>query len=351
MSYHVLRLRTLMNRPERIDLTQPVALLDEEAPPAVLVLDEALAREALKSDAIAPYDLLAYWKAAARRPSAPLSALEGFFRETPVLLHGEAQRAARKALVPCYRRIEHALPQWLPAFGRDYFQAQSRLQPLHALELARGFLEAANRQIMAIDVGCAADLLPPLPNSLFTLFPRPDALQDYDAKLAALIQVLADLLGAQNRDRGDAWALVSVAVMGQEALLAALVYGLTHEAPQAPWTAEALMQESAPVSMLVGRRALRDVRMKGVSFEQGQMIYICPFLTHQAAAVSKSAEEAPATLSFGSGVHVCAGRKIALILAQCFLDARLQQDDLSLDCSGLIFSRDINLVVRRDLEE
>lgn len=340
-----------MNRPERIDFTHSVAMLDEEAPPAVLVLNETLAREVLKSDAIAPYDLLAYWKAAARRPSAPLPALEGFFRRTPVLLHGAPQRDARKALMPCYRRVERALPEWLSSFSRDYFEAQSRSRPVHALELAGGYLEAVNRQIMAIDVGSAADALPPLPSGLFSLFPRSGDLQDYDAKLGALAHFLADRLAAVGRDRQEAWALVSVAVMGQEALFAALVYGMVHSASEPPWTAEALIHASAPVSMLVGRQVLRDVRLNGVPFQQGQMIYICPFLTHRAAEIEKDIQETPPTLSFGSGLHVCAGRKIALIIAQSFLDARLEHDDLIVDCTNLMFSRDINLVVRRNLEE
>ena len=98
MSYHVLRLRTLMNRPERIDFAAPVVALDEEHPPALLVLGDSLVKAVLKSDLVVPYDLVGYWKLAARLSPEALPAIDAFFDQTPILLHGSAQREARKSL-------------------------------------------------------------------------------------------------------------------------------------------------------------------------------------------------------------------------------------------------------------
>ena len=348
MSYHVLRLRTLMNRPERVALSESLMTLDEEDPPALLVLDEAQVKSILKSEAIEPYDLVGYWKVAARLPGTPLPAIESFFKKTPILLHGQEHRDVRRALTPCYRRIEVAMDSWLPDFIRAFFstaRARSGLQNIAAIPFVSAFLDALNRTLIAQDLKCQADSLPVLPNKLFSLLQRSDALMDYDARLACLVHDLAARLSFQQRDPEEAWALVSIAVMGQEPLLAGLLYGLAHRADGGQWTAESLMRMAAPVSMLVGRQVLADVTVDGHPLRQGQTVYICPFLSHRSMDAQAPAGQATSSLSFGMGPHLCAGRTIALKIVQGFLDGLQQFPDLSMDCRGLRFSRDINLQV------
>jgi hypothetical protein len=349
MSYHVLRLRTLMNRPERIDFSQPMIALDDEQPPALLLLDEPLVKTSLKSDAIAPYDLLAYWKTAARLQPDSLPALNGYFHETPILLNGTRQRETRRALVPGYRRIEIGLDHWLADFSKAYVAGWANVPSVPALGLVHGYLNAVNREIIARDLGCPAQSLPALPHTLFTLLPRSEQLQDYNTKLQALLDDLQAKLISAGRSIEEAWMLVSVSVMGQEALLAGLTYGLAHPAPTGRWSAEALMRESAPVSMLVGRRVLQNVTLEGHPLLEGQTIYICPFLAHRTMAqqptLTQPENTSEASYAFGAGAHVCAGRNIALKMVQAFLNACNDLPDLQIDCSGLKFSRDINLMV------
>ena len=347
MSYHVLRLRTLMNRPERVDLAQAVIALDEEDPPAAMLLGDALVKAALKSPAVEPYDLVGYWKLSARMAEVPLPAIENFFQKTPILLHGHAHREARQALLPVYRRLETALDRWLTAFSRAFFLAREGPQPVPALLLATVFVDELNRSLLAQDLGCPPESLPPLPNKLFNLLQRAQGLQAYDARLNHLVQDMAHRLQAQHRNPDEAWALVSVAVMGQEALLAALVYSLVHPTPAGRWEADALMRAAAPVSMLVGRRVLADVTLEGHGLRKGQTVYICPFLSHRALDVPTAPGKSAASYSFGMGPHLCAGRSIALKLTQAFLDARHACPGLAIDGTGLRFSRDINLLVEQ----
>lgn len=337
-----------MNRPERIDLEQRWMPLDEEQPPALLVLDESLTKAVLKCDVIGPTDLVGNFKAAARMDQASLPTIDMFFRKTPMLLHGVDQRQARKALQPCYRSIEDGLDLWLSDYALTYFESRVQQSPVSSVALVSDYLHGVNRRIVARNVGCSLDHLPPLPNNLFRLLPRAEQLLSYDQTLHTLVSFLTEQLCAQQRDPDEAWALVSVAVMGQEPLLSGLAFALSSPAPQGGWTPEALMRESAPVSMLGCRQVLADVTLEGVQFIKGQLLYICPFLTHKSMKQCSGENLiADTSYSFGAGAHVCAGRKISLKVVQAFLDAYQQCPQLIVKLKGLRFSRDINLMVQQ----
>lgn len=348
MSHHVLHLRTLMNRPDRIDMALPVMALDAEQPPALLLLSEPLIKAVLKCDVIVPTDLVANLKTSARLEQNSLPAIGTFFSKTPMLMNGVTHREVRMGLQPIYRIIEDRLDSWLPDYAQACLQSAGPQNRVSAFSWVSGFLDGVNRRIMAVHVGCPVEHLPPLPNQLYRLLPRAEDLIIYDQSLQALVSFLAEQLSMQQRDPDEAWALVSVAVMGQESLLSGLLFSMVKAAPQGHWTAESLMRESAPVSMLGCRQVQTDVELEGVKFLAGQLLYVCPFLTHLSMRQGSCAPtSASSSYSFGSGAHVCAGRKIALKIVQAFLDAHQQCSPLNVNQQNLRFFRDINLMVQQ----
>lgn len=343
MSSAALRLRTIINNPSTLDMTKEWVALDDRSPPTLFVYGESLSNAVLRSEAIATYDLFVYWKAVTQVNPPGYPAIETYFHETPFFLHGEAHRSARKALAQPYRSVEAGLDQWLPVFAENFFKSFQQGQSIKPNHLALSFIEDVFREMLAREAGRQANDFPPLPRTLFNFLPRLKFMQEYDAQLTALVDVLKKSLSHAERDPNEAWALASIVVMGQQPLLSALVYGLMNKPPVGDrWDGEALMRQTAPVSVL-GREAREEVTIRGLKLAKGQPLHICPFLTHMHADVHAKDDAAKKSIAFGAGPHVCSGRKISLKITDAFFSQWARADHIHLDTSGVSLVRDFVL--------
>jgi len=324
-----------MNNPASLDLTKDWMPLDSQNPPTLVVYGSELAKQVLKAETIASYNLVAYWKLVARMGEERLPAVEALFDHTPMFLHGNDHADSRKRLTPLYKEAEAALDSWLPGFCEEFFlniKATNERNPINAVST---FLEQLARNIFANNLGCKAEDIPNLPKSIFRMLARRQTLLDYDQFLSGVVHIAQQILAKAGRDPEDAWALASISVMGREPLTGTLLYGLTNSAPnKASWDAETLLHIAAPVNIL-GREVQEDCTVQDLKLFQGQLIHVCPFLLHlrndylkgSSSRTHNSREQTSFTFGFGS--HICPGRKMSLKIVREFLkQLALQPPDL-----------------------
>lgn len=343
MSSSALRLRTIMNNPSTLDMSREWVALDKHTPPTLLIYGESLANAILRTESIATYDLVAYWKMVIKISPPGLPAIESHFQASPFLLSGETHRNARKGLTQPYRRVEAALDQWLPAYTETFFGAFQRGQSVRPKQLALDFIDGVFRKMLARELGCQAEEIPPLPSGLFNFLPRLESVQEFDRRLGRIADVIEKLSGGSGKHRDEAWALSSIVVMGQQPLLGAIVYGLINKPPiGGRWDSEALMRQSSPVSVF-GRKVSEDVTVKGLSLVKGQLVHVCPSLAHLHGDFHSGENVPGQSLAFGAGPHVCSGRKISLKITDTFFKQWAFTDHIKLDTSGLSLIRDMVL--------
>jgi cytochrome P450 len=339
-----------MNNPSSLDLSRDWMPLDSKSPPTLLVYGDELAKQVLKADTIASYNLVTYWKLVARMGDERLPAIEELFDATPMFLHGQDHTDSRKRLMPLYKESEAALDSWLPGFCEEFFadiKATNERNPINAIS---AFLEQLARNIFANNLGCKANEIPNLPKSIFRMLARKQSLTEYDQFLGRLVQNAQGILQKSGRSAEDAWLLASISVMGREPLTGTLMYGLVNDAPtKAGWDAETLLHMAAPVNIL-GRAVIEDTTVRDLQVFKGQLIHICPFLLHMRndylraddSVTTNSREQTSFTFGFGS--HVCPGRKMSLKIVREFLkQLALQPPDL-FDTGGLKLVRDFTLI-------
>ncbi len=344
MSSATLRLRKILNDPSCLDLNREWVALDDTEQPPIFVYSEPLANVILKSESFSMYNIYAYWKVLHKASPIEFPALENLFEVAPLFLHGEAHRAARKKLVPPYRRIEGALDQWLSSFTEKFFQPFNSEQPVKPTTLAASYIEGVFRELLAREVGCPVQDLPPLPLELFYFLPHRNHMLDYDSKLKTLVDAMKINLAASGKDPEDAWALASIAVAGQQPLTSALIYGLINApANGSRWDSETLMRSSAPVSLL-GRVALEDVMFGELKITKGQTLSICPSLVHMREDYHAAEDAAPRSLAFGNGAHTCSGRRISLTITDTFFNKWENMKEVQLDTTDIRLVRDYILM-------
>lgn len=344
MSSSALRLRTIMNDPSCLDMSREWIELDKHSPPTLLVYGESLANAILKAEGIATYNLVAYWNIVTQAEPPGYPAIESHFGGSPFLLHGAAHRSARKALTHPYRQVEAALDEWLPAFSEAYFDSFPAGQPVSPIQLAYGFIDGAFRGMLAREAGCEASEVPELPSGLFSFLPRKKSVQNFDRQLDGINNFIRQRRAGRGKPAQDDFILSSIVVMGQQPLLGAMVYGLMTPPPDgAAWDSEELMRQSAPVSVL-GREAREEMTVQGLKLAKGQPLHICPFLAHMHADAHGAEGAARKSIAFGTGPHVCSGRKISLKITDAFFSQWNNMDHFDLDTSGIRLVRDLLLV-------
>lgn len=343
MSSSALRLRTIMNNPSTLDMSREWMALDKHTPPTLLIYGESLANAILRTESIATYDLVAYWKIVTQISPPGIPAVESHFQASPFLLRGEAHRHARKELTQPYRRVEAALDQWLPAYTETFFGAFQRGQSIRPKLLALDFIDGVFRQMLAREIGCEAEEIPPLPSGLFNLLPRLSSVQEFDRRLEAVAEIIEKFSGDSGKHRDEAWTLASIVVMGQQPLLGAIVYGLINEPPfGGRWDSETLMRQSSPVSVF-GREVSEDVTVNGLSLVKGQLVHVCPSLAHLHADFHSRDNVSRKSIAFGAGPHICSGRKISLKITDAFFNQWACTDHIKIDTSGVSLVRDMVL--------
>jgi hypothetical protein len=342
MGSSTLRLKKIMDKPETLDMSREWLALDNSKMPSILVYSEKLALAVLKSRKVLPFNPLIFWKKISKMGPSDLSTMDKYFNSTPLVLHQEPHRTARKQLVAPYRRIEKALDAWLPSFTHQFFSSLSDGEAQNPLTVSNSYLNQVVKEIFARDIGCPADAIPSLLADTFFLLPRAESLKKFDEELQNLVEAIEKMLAAHGGDPEDMWGLTSVAVMGGEAMLGTLVFGLVHSPPnQLKWTGEALVHAAAPVNILM-RQIEEDTSFEDLSVSKGQLVQICPFIAHQHPHNAKENTITPAnrSLSFGAGVHLCPGRTIALKILDTFFHELYLNDHIHFDTAGIKLARD-----------
>lgn len=381
MNLSLLRLRTLLNQPALLDLSRPWMALDAQSPPTVLVLQPPLAQAVLRHPAAQPFDVLAHLCQVSGLSPADLPAVSGYFGATPLLMHGAQHLLYRRDVMLRYRKVEEAMPTWLPALTRGHLHAASQQAAASPQALVVAYTNAVFRTVLARGLGVDAAALPPLPGRIFEFFPKRAEMLAREQELSSLFQaVLHGLMqpsspggSGQPPDRSaaqaQAWLWLTLVLMGHDALQGVLLWGLLHPGDVGGAAGlEALFRASAPVGVQA-RRWQADATVLGKHWVAGQTIYVSPHLLQcaQAAqqgvtpdvvgngileagardnAASIAARVKPPSFSFGEGPHACPGRKIAHYIASVFFDQLALLPPLHWSGASMRFVRDLLLQPR-----
>jgi len=343
MSSYILKLRELINNPERLDNSLEWVFLDNAEPPNILIYGERLGLEALKTPNFKAVDLLKYWRVLAQAPEGHLGAMEIYFDRAPTILHGEQHFAARRFFAPTYRRIEKDLHNWIVSFTEDFFNAHNQINKINPLCLARDYVQKVTSRIIAQDLNVEAHELPYMPGEVLQMMTTLKALEEYNQRLNVLVDFIQRKLKISGRNPDEAWAIVSTTVMGTEPLLAALVFALMLPTNDlVSWDSERLMSESKPISVL-GREAVCDFEIGNMLFKKGQKVQVTTDLIRNPSVNLKSPHQ---TIPFGIGVHICPGKKISLIVADAFLIKWANTKEMHSKLNRVKFFRDFVLRAR-----
>lgn len=347
MSSLTLRLRGIMNKPGSLDLSQNIVELDNADAPGLLMYNETLAYAVLKSNAVVPFNPISLWKQVARLPPSELTTVDTYFRKTPLFLTGDAHKTARKALISPYKRIERLLDSWLTIFTKQFFEHYFCDKASSATNLVNAYLNGVFEEILAKELACSTDLLPPIPTGILKLVPRAEDLRLFDRQLENLVNSIKSILQTKGRDQEDAWPIVSVVVMGREPLLSAFLFGLITSPPNGKqWCGENLLHQAAPVSAL-SREVVSDCMIQGIKLIQGQSVRMCPFIAHDQADKHIRTDERSRWLEFGAGPHLCPGRAISIKITASFFKEFPENKRHLIDTSGLKFIRDFFLTPKQ----
>ena len=279
-----------------------------EAPVSVLACDVALTQQVLRSQSVKPLDIYGYYVQLMGRDVAAFPYLRAYFAHAPLTLHGAQHAQVRKGLTPLYRDYAERWAQDLGPYARDFFAARAG-QSVDVIEGVEAFVSGFLAQWLALEVGESLESVLPLPFGVFSLTPRLSDLEQAEADLARWFA----FFDAQGIETERAWQWMTVLLMGHEAMIATLVWGLMQT--DLPSSAEVLANAAVPVNMTVGREVVEPVVFAGQAFEPGDLIYLSPFLVNLQLEDSLEPD-----LAFGFGAHRCLGRRMGLLVLQAFLD-------------------------------
>ena len=340
MSSLILKLREIINNPHQLDSTKEWIPLGDEDSPFILVYGKALCFSIIKSTEVAPSNLLSYWKAITKAPVNSFPAMEAYFKLTPFSLHGQEHFVSRRALGPCYKRIEKELPNWISEFSENFFRAYKNNETISTSSLVADYINQFNREILAHELSIDSNDLPAMPGEMAHMITTYKLVEAYDQRLQILVNFIEKTLNNIGLDMSEAWSLVSITVMGTEGIAGALLYGLANKPNKTDiWQAEDLVNLSYPVTLLA-REPLCDLNINGLSLKKGQRLYVSPALASMLTNVN--ADETP-DIPFGMGVHICPGKRISLTVINAFFNAWSHAEALHPRISKVKFSRDFIL--------
>lgn len=338
----LLKLKNIILKIDQLDVRDDWICLTEQDPRTYLILNEDLARELLKHQAISPENLLRIWKIINRLDQSDLPYLTEYFDHTPMFHDAEEHEIRRNSLKNIYQNIENSLDVWLSHFNQSYLARYQEKAQINIINFAVDYIEQVNKQILAKELNITPDSVPGFqPTRLFLFTPSAKNLQAFENKTGHVVNFLKKELTHLNRPISEIWALVTLNIMGQEPLLGALMYGLINKSTQGNnWTGELLCDESNPVSA-ISRIATQDITLGSLTLEKGDVIVINPQACHKHSDLNNSKNHR--SMAFGHGPHVCTGRKIVTkIIDQFFKDFEVHP--IEFEPTKIKFKRDINII-------
>jgi hypothetical protein len=306
----------------------------------MLVYGKSLCFSLIKSIEVAPSNLMSYWKAITKAPIDSFPTMEAYFKLTPFSLHGQEHFVSRRALGPCYKRIEKELPNWISEFSESFFRSYKNYETISTTKLVADYINQFNKKILAHDLGTNFNDLPAMPGEMAYMITTYKLMEAYDQRLQNLVNFIEKTLSNKGLDTRETWPLVSIVVMGTEGLAGALLYGLANKPKKADiWSAEELVNLSYPITLLA-REPVRDLNIDGLSLRQGQRLYVSPAL---ASILAKEKDDETPDIPFGMGVHICPGKRMSLTVINAFFNAWSHAEALHPRLSNIKFSRDFVL--------
>ena len=312
MLFDILKVKNILNDKK---LSYPIGVipLSQNINSNVLVCDKALAVEILKSENFQVFNY-ADNKNFNESSENFAKTIISHFSQTPLLLNGMKHIDARKKVLKLYELINTDIEFWLEEFTNNYINnlSQSINDPLIWID---DFIQLIFKKIIANQLNLSPDEIPALPGALLNeTVPHKKIMDPVDARLKILNDFIAARYIYMNKDPEDAWALVSVPVMGYEVLLGSLIYGLrTPPKKDHDWNEHDLLREASALSLL-SRVANKDIELLNFKFHKNQIVFISPFIVN----VNSDFEEKN-SLEFGYGKKLCPGKKLSLKITKQFL--------------------------------
>jgi len=307
----------VLNAPEGSLPDEAVIVLSEGPPRAFFVFDPKLAAALLRSEHIVPTSARLYYEAVSGLERSDFPVLSEAFERTPLSQSGGAHRDARARVTPIYRRVEASIDDWIDDFCADYLQdLRSRPSP-DIVVAASDFSDRVGRAMSAADLGIDWRDLPPIPNEIFVMFPSAGRIRDIEAKFATIRDKVTARLLEQGRDAEDFWPILILMMMNRDSLQGTVMHMYMHLQDGAVLgSAAECASAAANVSLLQCRHVMQDGAIGGHDWRAGELVYIAPYLLHR-----RDPPPAGTDFTFGTGPHVCPGRKLSLRILEALIEA------------------------------
>jgi hypothetical protein len=288
-----------------------------------LIRDRAAILSLLKDSALVPVDLGALIEFRARQHGFDPTPLLGFIAGNPITLSGAPHRDARARYHDHHQSTRRRLRATLPVMAQRHFQSVIDTQPAGSAagHLVEPFIDRVMSSIFEAEHPDLEPLYWPIASRREQIF----AFLHHPARLAALSDVLRSAFDEGGARIGkDQFALLLTYVLqGRDPLsgaLGALTWTLVDRAPEArqrllqDLDAVRIFEQVPPVNYVV-RVATSPMRLPdGLAVREGDLIVL------MLGWAGESRESASTEhLAFGSGRHVCAGRLLAIDIAEHWL--------------------------------
>ena len=349
MYLYFIKLKELLNDPSSLDLGAEFLPLNDSEKPPLLIYGKILGESILKSSDFIPVNLIEYFKAINNKPNAVFPSIDFYFKKSPLFLNNQEQSVARKALSLLYKNMEDKLLEWLPLFTKNYLESIEKRAVDAPITIAEEYTLGVFKEMILTELEYSEDLHIEFPGTIFNMYKSAKDLESYDRKLFILLKFMENKLVKINRSSEDAWKILSIVVMGTEAISNILGYSMVmNQHHEKKWSAEDLAEEVAPVSY-TSRLSTKNIQINNLTIQEGQDLHVSFPLMNTIEFLKNKASEREKSVSFGIGKHMCPGRKISLIIIQTFLDEWERFKNIKINSSHISFSRDLAFRLKENI--
>ena len=340
----LIKLRDILNNPDVLDYQKNWIELGENSR-CYLIYDLHLAKRILANKEFIPNNLIGNLNGLVKEPNFTFKSLSYYFDKSPFIINGMSHVKSRKDIIGFYRIIEDEIIHWLPSYLEDLFSSLNPELLDDPIKLTDYFIEKIFAKIIAYNLKCDANDLPKLPGKILCMFPNLKDLYSYEDDLSVLLNFINYQLTLNNRDIDDNWKLLSISIMGIDALGPAIIFGLLNSHNDDLFHHDKIFNESTPITVL-SRLVNENLNIDDLKLIKNDVTHISPFLINQ--KIQYSSIEQEATIAFGHGVHMCPGRKIASVILVGFFDKWLVSNKNKLfDSNKYTFFKDLSVKVKK----
>lgn len=325
----------ILNNPNVLDLKTKWTLTNRNE---IVIYDELLAYNALKSKKLIQYDFISNLKLIGH-DQVSISYISDYFKNSPLLLRGSVHIKSRLEYSRFYEQVENLLKNILPNFTDSLFNNMAGGE--NALLFIDSFLSLTFKKIIALELNCYPEEIPDIPqsHSVFKFVPSAFELRKFNHELNSLYKFIL-----KRTDNKNAWLLLSIIIMG-ESLRSILLYSLIHFKEDYTNDISKLFDEVSAIS-IIPRKALCLFKIDNLEVYKNQSVFISPFLIKFVAEKNKKIP-LKNSLAFGFGIHSCPGKSIAKMISMSFLKSYLKYSNFfSINLDDGCFYRDFSLKVK-----